>query len=140
MAKKDIENTDRLRGREVRVPSHGHGVLYPFRKGRSGNPGGVGGLYHEAMQLARLATPAATRRMIELINSDDHRVGLMASMAIWDRAFGKPKESEVDAMNGRVKLDLSKVTPEQLVVLRSIVEQARAKAQTPEDGLSCSPG
>ena len=35
--------------------------------------------------------------------------------AIWDRAFGKPKESEVDAINGRAKLDLSKVTPEQLV-------------------------
>ena len=42
------------------------------------------------MALARHAAPRAIQRVIELIGSDDERVALAASVAILDRAYGKP--------------------------------------------------
>ena len=48
------------------------------------------GTYGEAVKLARAAAPKALDRLIELIDSADERVAVVASNAILDRAFGKP--------------------------------------------------
>ena len=75
------------------VPAHGNGVLHPFQPGRSGNPSGKGGLYHEAQRICREASPAAALRMVELMNSTDERVALMAADKVLERAWGKSKEA-----------------------------------------------
>jgi hypothetical protein len=74
------------------VPAHGNGVLRPFQPGQSGNPSGKGGLYHEAQRICREASPAAARRMVELMSSTDERVALMAADKVLERAWGKPKQ------------------------------------------------
>jgi hypothetical protein len=61
-----------------------------WQPGQSGNPGGQSGDYGEALRLTRRAAPAAVRRLIELMDSDDERVAAVACNAILDRALGKP--------------------------------------------------
>ena len=77
---------------------------FAFKPGQSGNPGGRGGEYYEAQEICRDAAPEAARVIIELLQSDDDRVRLMAAKEIFDRAFGRPKEfnpkGEPDALAG----------------------------------------
>jgi hypothetical protein len=65
---------------------------YVFRPGKSGNPGGKSAKYFEVQQICRDASPEAARVMIELLESDDDRVRLMAAREITERAWGRPKE------------------------------------------------
>ena len=83
--------------RPIHIPAHGNGVLRPFQRGQSGNPSGKGGLYQEALRICREASPAAARKMVELMDSDDERVALMAAEKLLERAWGKPREMP-DAM------------------------------------------
>jgi hypothetical protein len=71
--------------------------LHPFQPGQSGNPSGKGGLYHEAQRICREASPRAARRMVELMDSDDERVALLAADKVLERAWGKPKEVAEEA-------------------------------------------
>jgi hypothetical protein len=63
-----------------------------WKPGQSGNPTGNTKLYGETVKLAREAAPAALRRLIELMSSDDERVASVASNAILDRAWGRPRD------------------------------------------------
>jgi hypothetical protein len=54
---------------------------------RGGTPTGHCGEYGTAMKLAREAAPDAVRRLIELMNSEDERVAVVACNSILDRAF-----------------------------------------------------
>ena len=81
----------------IHVPAHGKGYLRPFQPGQSGNPSGKGGLFHAAQRICREASPAAARKMVELMNSSDERVALMAADKVLERAWGKPKEKPEDA-------------------------------------------
>ncbi len=47
------------------------GWLKPWQPGQSGNPGGVGGAYHEALRICAQASPEAARKQVELMGSDD---------------------------------------------------------------------
>jgi len=68
-------------------------VARQFKKGQSGNPtGNKGSTYGEVVQIARQYSEKAVRRLIELVDSDDERVAFMASQALLDRAYGKPRE------------------------------------------------
>jgi hypothetical protein len=84
--------------KRIHVPVHGKGVLHPFQPGQSGNPTGKGGLYHEAQRICREASPQAARRMVELMNSDDERVALLAADKVLERAWGKAKEVSDEVM------------------------------------------
>jgi hypothetical protein len=84
--------------RPALVPAHGKGVLRPFQPGQSGNPGGKGGLYHEAQRICREASSAAARRVAKLMNSADERVALLAAEKVLERACGKPKETPEKAI------------------------------------------
>ena len=69
-------------------------VAHQFKKGQSGNPNGnKGSTYGEVVQIARQFSEKAVRRLIELVDSDDERVAFMASQALLDRAYGKPREA-----------------------------------------------
>lgn len=101
------------------VPSHGNGLLSPFRKGVSPNPGGRGKPYFEALAIAKQHGPDAMRKLIELMGSDDDRVALIAANSILDRALGKPKETKEETTAFRPVL--ASLSPEKLAALRQIM-------------------
>ncbi len=92
MAPPALRSETAAEARPTHVPSHGNGSLRPFQPGQSGNPSGKGGLFHEAQRICREASPAAARRMVELMNSTDERVALMAAEKVLERGWGKVKE------------------------------------------------
>jgi hypothetical protein len=69
---------------------------YTFKPGQSGNPGGRTPLFGECQAMAREASPEAMRRLIELIDSGDERVALMAADKVLERAWGKPRVMDED--------------------------------------------
>ena len=81
------------RGRATRLPDAMR--AHVWQRGRSGNPTGHSGQYGEAVRLAREASPAAIRVLIELMNtSPDDKVRAFCATAVWDRGIGKPKPVE----------------------------------------------
>ena len=95
---------------------------YRFRPGQSGNPSGMSNsqreLYFEARSLAHQLGPGAIRRLGELagIPMDptqpwvpleqldiDPRVVFMASVALCERAYGRPREYDPDQAMGRAQ-------------------------------------
>src|SRR5258708_4252165 len=71
--------------------------LVPFPKGKSGNPGGRTKQFAQCQHLCRAASPDAARRLIELIQSEDERVALMAADKVFERAWGRPKDYDPNA-------------------------------------------
>jgi len=82
-------------------------VKHVWKPGESGNPGGRTIAHSECQRLAREASPKAMMRLIELVDSDDERVALLASEKVLERAWGKPKEQP------ERKNPLDEMTPEQ---------------------------
>ena len=82
------ETTVTEQGRAQVAPRH-HANLKPFRKGTSGNPGGRPAISAQVRLRAQQLTPKAIEKIIELMDSDDERVALMACKEILDRAYGK---------------------------------------------------
>jgi hypothetical protein len=68
--------------------------LKPFPKGVSGNPGGKSKHLEELRKLALENCPRALKRIVELVESEDERVAMMAAKEILDRGIGKPKNAE----------------------------------------------
>jgi hypothetical protein len=67
----------------------------PFARGQSGNPGGRPKMtpeLREVEDLARKASPAAVKRLVEWMNSDNARASVAACNAILDRGFGRPTQ------------------------------------------------
>ena len=118
-----------------------------WRPGQSGNPTGHSGEYGEAMRLARQATPGAVWRLIELAELDqvddqgnliplkelpeaDRRVIAVATNALLDRAFGKPKpfdpkedaEEPLRDLRARAVQEMEKLTPRELAALQDFAE------------------
>ena len=71
--------------------------LIPYKKGQTGNPGGKTKQFAQCQRLCREASPDAARRFIELIQSEDERVALMAADKVFERAWGRPKEYDPNA-------------------------------------------
>jgi len=68
-------------------------VARQFKPGQSGNPtGNKGTEYGDVVRLARDASQRAVQRLVELMESDDERVALLAAQAILDRGYGKARE------------------------------------------------
>ena len=82
--------------------------------GTSPNPGGVAKVKREVIQLAREASPAAMRRLIQIVEDDDAPVGahLAAAAQILDRAFGKPKQAVEVEQTGRTLEELLRAVHE----------------------------
>ena len=116
-------------------PSHGAGVLRaPWGKGTTGNPGGKTGEYHECVSLARKASPAAVRTLVEKMNSLDERVAIVAAQAVLERAWGKPKELDLRELNqGGMRLDFSKLSREEIALLLKITSSGAIRPAEPSD-------
>lgn len=65
----------------------------PFAKGISGNPGGRPKEVAEVRELAKEHGPAAIKRLVKLMASDNERTAVAACQALLDRGYGKPHAS-----------------------------------------------
>lgn len=65
-----------------------------WKPGQSGNPDGLSKEIAEVRKLIREAGPIAAAKIIELMNSVDDRVAIVAVKEVLDRAFPKPKPTE----------------------------------------------
>lgn len=72
-----------------------------FTKGRSGNPTGRPKKDPEVDEILRAKSPAAARKLVELMDCDDPRVALQAATKIVEHAIGTPKQKvEVTGKDG----------------------------------------
>jgi hypothetical protein len=90
-----------------------------FQKGVSGNPGGRPAMNPEVREALEAASERAARRLVELVDSDDPRVALMASNSVLDRLYGKPAQT-VDA-----KVETTSIQEAHLRALQEINERRR---------------
>jgi hypothetical protein len=74
-------------------------IPHRYKPGESGNHGGRTDQYLEAQRICRDATPAAARKMVALMDSEDERVALMAADKVFERAWGKPREYNPENAN-----------------------------------------
>ena len=65
--------------------------------GRLMYPTGKGGDYHEALKLARQTSMRSITRLIELRESADEQIATVASKALWEISWGKPKDYDPKA-------------------------------------------
>src|ERR1019366_10013120 len=61
-----------------------------FLPGRSANPGGRPAIAAEIKTAFQAHGPAALKRLVALMGSEDEQVAVAACRAILDRAYGKP--------------------------------------------------
>ncbi|MEW5705127.1 MAG: hypothetical protein AB1781_11175 [Pseudomonadota bacterium] len=80
--------------------------LTPWAKGVSGNPSGRKKIPTDVRDLAVKNTPRAFARIVELIESKDERVALMAAKEIIDRAYGKPAAADDDRKDASVTINI----------------------------------
>ncbi|MCW3474702.1 hypothetical protein [Limobrevibacterium gyesilva] len=138
MSDKSLRSVNRAAKPGYVIPPHGRGALRPFQPGQSGNPAGKGGLYQEAQRICREATPAAARRMVELMNSKDERVALMAADKVYERAWGKSKVAPDDDIDPAVIERRQTLRAELMDFLQEMAKpEALNQAETPERG--CAP-
>ena len=100
--------------------------MTPFTPGTSGNPGGVGGRFHEVQRLAREASPEAMKTLIEIMRDGDEetRARIVAIQEILGRAHGRiPAEMKGD---GTPLIDASKMSEQQLGLLIEALRLAKA--------------
>ena len=105
-----------------RVPSHGGGRLKPFKKSDVANPRGFGGQYQECMRLYRDASPAAARKMVELLESDDERVALVAAEKIMARAWGRVKDADPNVQDPEAAERRAKMRAEVIRMLEALAK------------------
>lgn len=68
-----------------------------FSKGQTGNPGGRPRTDPQVREALEQGSLAAAQRLVALVSDPDPRIGLMASQALLDRLYGKPRQAlEVD--------------------------------------------
>jgi hypothetical protein len=80
--------TDRDRAPVIQRGPGGH-----WPPGVSGNPSGRAKGVGEIRELARQYVPAALAKIAALVNSEDEKVALAASVEILNRVFGRPVQA-----------------------------------------------
>jgi hypothetical protein len=100
------------------IPRHGNGrLLTPWQKGQSGNPGGnFRNEYNLARKICAENTPRAIERQLELMESEDERVAMVATQAVIERGIGKPRDHSADPPR---KIDFSMLTADERAVLEA---------------------
>jgi hypothetical protein len=67
------------------------------------------------------ASPAAARKQVELMSSDDDRVVFMATEAVLNRGAGKPRDHSNEQTN---RVDLSVLSAEEREALAALLRKA----------------
>jgi hypothetical protein len=110
------------------TPAHGGGRLRPFTRGVSGNPGGRGGRYHEARRICREASPEAAATLVELLRDKDPRIRGWASDRVLSWAFGKPPDYDSNEVRPPVLVDLTRLSPDQVALLRTMIDSGAIRS------------
>jgi len=90
----------------------------PFKKGRSGNPGGRPKVAEEIRDLARAACPKAIETLIAQLDHPDPRIAANAADKLLDRGIGKPMQAhQISGSDGAPiettrKVDVSRMMDE----------------------------
>src|SRR6516164_4517899 len=101
------------------------GWLTPFKKGEGQRTGyRKPSAYTETLQLARRASPAAMRTLIERLNDPDGRIAVMSASLILERAWGKVKEAKEEPQS-EAHIDLSQLTTAELAILIKLADSGR---------------
>jgi hypothetical protein len=112
----------------------------PWQKGQAPNPSGKGGDYHEALKLARETSRRSIERLIELRESSDEQIATVASKALWEISWGRPKDYDprTEPDINKPKFDPRLLSPEELNVVEFALRLiSRATRLLPECGTEC---
>jgi hypothetical protein len=113
------------RAREGRLGRNG-GWLTPFKKGEGQRTGyRKPSAYTETLQLARRASPAAMRVLIDRLNDPDGRIAVMSASLILERAWGKVREAKPEDQQPEAHVDLSQLTAAELAILVKLADSGR---------------
>jgi hypothetical protein len=124
---KGVETRARIRGRNG-------GTLTPFRPGDRSMTG-----YHkpanlaETLALARKASPAAMRTLIQNLNHEDGRISTMSANLILERAWGKPREMSPEERQ-QPHIDVSQLSQTELDILLRLVLSGRLTGEVESEG------
>jgi hypothetical protein len=87
-------------------------AIVPFKKGESGNPGGLPGrastiakqmVIFDLKQAARALCPRAIKVLAEALHHKDLRVRLIAAGIAFERGYGKPERRSDNAVNHKLR-------------------------------------
>jgi hypothetical protein len=102
-------------------------AAYPWRwqPGQSGNPGGLSKFYQQSRKIARDASPAVMRELVNLaLSAEDERVKSVCAVAVLDRAGLRPIDYDPAQDQPQPSSDPGKLTAEEPQHLRGILEKA----------------
>jgi hypothetical protein len=115
------------------------GLLSPWKPGQSGNPAGRAKTPPEIKEALQAATPRAVAVLVEMLESDDDRVRIMAANSIMDRSLGKPVAAlEVSGPDGApltgrgTRFDWSRLSAEEFRAVRETLMRAAVDAPARE--------
>jgi hypothetical protein len=116
-----------------RAPSGGL-LRAPWPRGQSGNPSGYGTIaeYHRTVALARQHSTQAIQTLIDHMDHEDPRIALVAAQAVLERAWGKPREVDLNEVRERMTIDLSALSQAELVLLMKIAKSGALRPAEPE--------
>ena len=93
-----------------------------WKKGVSGNPGGRPHQPKEMLEIARAESPAAFRRVCDLVQSKNEQVALAAAREVLDRAWGKPSQESTMNLRHSDKREAADWTDTELI---AVLDRAR---------------
>ena len=138
------------RGEEF-VPAHGRGVLKPFAKGVVANPGGRMNPLKRVQRLARQKCEPSIEVLSSIVddwskpvyarNRDgdlvemerDPRPVIVAAQTLLTWGFGKPPDYNPDDDKPSLMVDLARLTPSQLALIRTMIESGAIRPGAVED-------
>jgi hypothetical protein len=126
-----------------------------WRKGTAPpNPAGRGGLYQQALRLARDKSTAAVERMVQLAELDqvdefgklaplspdaDPRVAALAAQWVFERAWGRVRDYDPTKVAGEPPLTIEARRAEAMETLKAAFERVLAAQAPQEDAAVAQP-
>ena len=115
-----MEPDSHTKSRRSRCWADSSQTLKPWKPGQSGNPSGKGGALRDAQRLAQQSTPHAIKRLVDMLDSKDDRVVVVAANSLWEKAGGKVMEDNPERETGK-RVDLSRLSLPELQFLLKLV-------------------
>ena len=117
------------------VPGPRGGMLAMFRPGESGNRNGVANPIRKLQRMCRELSFPAIQRCGEVVANDqeDPRLWIAATQILLTWGFGKPPDYNPDDDKPSLMVDLARLTPSQLALIRTMIESGAIRPGVVED-------